>query len=179
MSSIIESATEKPQAVQQTDQAFRIARIVLGCLLAAAVALKFYGLKISSLPHVGWAASGKGWVAVIAWECTLAIWLISGAQVTGAWVFACITFLIFGAYSAYSWMTGAVNCSCFGPIQTVPWQSLGIDIGALALLAFCVPRLDYKSALPKAKVVGTIAAIALLVLATIAGLGSILYGSPQ
>ncbi len=152
--------------------------IVLGGLLLAAAALKLYGVHVSAVPRVGAFANPQIWLPATMWELVLGVWLLSGAQRALAWLAASLTFLAFAGVSAYLGWAGVGSCGCLGAVRVSPWYAFGVDVAALALLTLGRPRfdVDFRGVL---RGTAPIALGTIVVLGAVAGISSIIFGSPS
>jgi hypothetical protein len=112
----------------------------LGLLLIGTAALKLFGLSYGRAAQTGWLSSPQVQALAIQFEFVLGAWLAWGIYPTTARLIATVTFAGFAAVSLQAGWAGAASCSCFGPLEVSPWISFGIDMLALAGLAWPRPR---------------------------------------
>jgi hypothetical protein len=155
----------------------------LGVLLLAVAALKLNGLAVDPVGRMGLFSVPAFQIAVVEFEIFLAVWLLWGRQPLGSWAVALGVFTVFAAVSAYQGWIGRASCGCFGRLSVSPWYAFGIDLAVLLALilgrpdlaAVRQPRLLLANVLPAVYGLGG----ALVVLAMLAGLASLRYGSPD
>jgi hypothetical protein len=129
--------------------------------------------------RVGWLSDPRVEATAVAWELALGAWLLSGRAAPAAWLASVGTFGLFAAVSGYHGWVGVADCGCFGAIKTNPWVAFGIDVTALGLLAVGRPRWEAADWRGPARVGLRWAGGVALVLATLAGVGTVVAGSPQ
>jgi hypothetical protein len=155
----------------------------LGVLLLVAAALKLYGLAVEPVGGVG--IFSEPWVQtlIVEWEIALGIWLVWGVNRALAWLAAMATFATFAAVSAWQGWIGQTTCGCFGALRVNPWAALGVDLAALAVLAFARQH-AWTIEAPK-RLANTLRPLALgacgvfAILGGMAGLATIGFGSPD
>lgn len=160
-----------------------IVRVGLGLLLLATAGLKLYGLGVSSVPRVGWFS--QPWVQLLAaeWELVLGGWLLSGARPRLSWLAALATFVSFAGVSGYLGWVGVASCGCLGAIKANPWWAFGVDVAAVALLAWARPEWASLREYPRLafRIAGRRAFLlfcgSMLLLSLLAGVGMQRYGS--
>lgn len=154
----------------------------LGMLLVGAAALKLFGLAGGELTSTAF-FSTEIQVAVLELELLLGLWLLSGSNPICAWLTSLVMFASFAVMSSYQGWVGQVSCGCFGSLSVSPWYALGIDVVALGALAMCRPDLKPLREQPRylwSKVVlpvGSVVAGAALLLAALAGVAQVAFGS--
>lgn len=155
----------------------------LGGILLLAAAMKLYGSAVE--PVGGFGIFSQPWVQmlIVEWEILLGIWLVWGVNSGLAWVAAIATFVTFGCVSAWQGWIGQTNCGCFGAIRVNPWLTFGIDVSALALLVGTYHRALAGMRVEKAaswlRSIGITSCLALAFVGVMAGVGTILFGSPN
>lgn len=155
----------------------------LALLLLAAAALKFHGLAVEPVGRLGWFSLPAIQFLTIELEIGLALWLLSNRNPVGAWAAAVVVFLCFAGFSAWQGWVGRSPCGCFDKLSASPWVAFGIDLVVLTLLLLGRPQREkgasrttiLKQLLPAASVLGGAAAL----LAVLAGLSTLAYGSPD
>jgi hypothetical protein len=79
-------------------------------------------------------------VLLIPIEVLVGVWLISGRQSRAAW---CVALSLFACFAGHSFVSGIRNettCGCFGGAVVTPWIAFTIDLAAILLLCYTVPR---------------------------------------
>jgi hypothetical protein len=156
----------------------------LGLLLLAAAGLKLNGLAVDPVGRMGLFTLPAFQIAVVEFELFLAVWLLWGRLPLGSWATALGVFTIFAGVSAYQGWIGRASCGCFGQLSVSPWYAFGIDVAVLLALLLGRPDLGtvwqqpqhlLKSILPIFYGLGG----AVVVLGPLAGLASLVYGSPD
>jgi hypothetical protein len=166
-------------------RAWDVVRIVLGLLLLAAAGLKVYGWSVSTVPPVGWFSTPRVQAAAIGWEIFLGAWLLSGILPIGSWLAAIGTFTLLAAISGYLGWIGQATCGCFGTIEASPWHVLAVDVAAVVLLIAGLRNLrttksaEHGTYGRTASAVGYFVLSVGLILASFAGIGAWVYGSPE
>jgi hypothetical protein len=79
-------------------------------------------------------------IATIQIEVVLAIWLLSGLALRGAWIAAIGFFTTVAIVSFYLAVEGQPSCGCFGRVSISPWISFLFDLVVLAILLLRFPR---------------------------------------
>lgn len=157
---------------------------VLAALLAAAAVLKLKGLAVDPVGRMGLFTVPAFQVGVIEFEIFLAAWLLWGRLPIGSWTMALIVFTIFAGVSAYQVWIGQASCGCFGSLSVNPWYAFGIDLAVLLALILGRPNLMSARQQPRKILTNCLPVLygvtgAATVLACLAGLASLLYGSPD
>jgi hypothetical protein len=160
-----------------------VSRLLAVLLLAAAV-LKLNGLAVDPVARMGLFTEPAFQIAVIEFELFLAAWLLWGKQPIGSWATALGVFTIFACVSAYQGWIGRASCGCFGQLSVSPWYAFGIDLTVLLALMFGRPDLEAVSRQPWRLLSSVLPALyglggAIAILASLAGLASWIYGSPD
>jgi len=145
--------------------------------------LKLTGLAVDPVGRMGLFSLPAFQIAVIEFEIFLAAWLLWGNHPLGSWATALIVFTIFAIVSAYQGWIGRASCGCFGRLSVSPWYAFGIDL--TVLLALILGRPDLQEARQSRRILTSLRPVlfgmggAILVLGSLAGLGSLVYGSPD
>jgi hypothetical protein len=99
------------------------AKILFRCLalilIVAAAAKAFAGWRDTAMSVVLWLE--------ITTELTLAVWLVSGSYIHGAWFVAFAAFLAFACVSLFKVLTQAPDCGCFGHAPVPPAVMFTVD----------------------------------------------------
>lgn len=156
----------------------------LAILLLVAAGLKLQGLAIDPVGRMGLFTLPAFQIAVVEFEIFLAIWLLWGKQPLGAWATALGVFAVFAGVSAYQGWIGRASCGCFGQLSVNPWYAFGIDLAVLLALVLGRPDLEILRRQPRFLMASFLPAVyglggAVAILASFAGLASLIYGSPD
>lgn len=90
-------------------------------------------------------------IVLIAVECLLAVWLISGIYPHWARIFAIGCFLCFSLASFFTLYSGEKICGCFGFFSVSPWLTFFVDISIFVSLIVMRPETNYSQPLVDAK----------------------------
>jgi hypothetical protein len=153
-------------------------RFLLGSVLLITAGLKLYGLSATAFARVAWLVSPQVQIVTAGWELVLGFWLLSGFCRTSGWLATVGTFVAFAMVSGYFGWTGSSTCDCFGSLAASPWNAFALDVGALLLLAVARPAWGIRSGLPFFSWVAIPTSAASLLIG-VAGVGSMIYGSPH
>jgi hypothetical protein len=153
----------------------------LALLLLAAAGLKLTGLAVDPVGRMGLFSMPAFQIAVVEFEFFLAAWLLWGKRPLGSWATALGVFTIFAVVSAYQGWIGRTSCGCFGRLSVSPWYAFGIDLAVL--LALILGRPDLREVRQPRQFLASFQPVlyglggAILVLGSLAGVGSLIYGS--
>ena len=153
----------------------------LALLLLAAAGLKLTGLAVDPVGRMGLFSLPAFQIAVVEFEFFLAAWLLWGKRPLGSWATALGVFTIFAIVSAYQGWIGRASCGCFGRLSVSPWYAFGIDLAVL--LALILGRPDLREVRQPRQLLASLRPVVyglggvMLVLGSLAGLGSLVYGS--
>ncbi len=164
--------------------AYSVVSRLLAVLLIAAAVLKLNGLAVDPVGRMGLLSVPAFQTAVIEFEFFLAAWLLWGKRPLGSWAAAICAFSIFACVSFYQGWIGRASCGCFGQLSVSPWYAFGIDLAVLLALILGRPDLDAVRRQPWRLLTSTLPTLyglggAVVILASLAGLASWLYGSPD
>lgn len=155
-----------------------VARL-LALLLFVAAGLKLTGLAVDPVGRMGLFSLPAFQIAVIEFEIFLAAWLLWGRHSLGSWATSLGVFTIFAVVSAYQGWIGRASCNCFGRLSVSPWYAFGIDLTVLFTLLLGRPDLQLRLLLASLWPILYGMGGAILILGSLAGLGSLVYGSPD
>ncbi len=113
-----------------------VTRMLVGGVVLLAAGLKTHDLLAT--PRADSASSlrtNAAEFALIAAECLLAAWLLSGRQWPAARGLAIVWMIALCGVSLYKAATGAASCGCFGRFQVNPWITVTLDVAALGALS--------------------------------------------
>jgi len=79
---------------------------------------------------------------VVAFELSLAAWLLSGTRRRLCRSVTAISFASFAAVSLRKALSGYQSCGCFGARTLSPWLSLLVDLASLSVLLRCLPPVE-------------------------------------
>ncbi len=161
------------------DKGFRWLRIGLGVLLLLTAGLKAFGGSLDPSGPIPALSNPIIQFAVIELEVILAVWLLSGWQVAGAWLTSLLAFGTFLVFNLYLGVVGHASCGCLGRIQVNPYVTAGFDLAIMvALLVFRPARLSWYNSASILNLARKLAG-AIAMLAVVLGVGSLVLGSPQ
>ncbi len=124
---------------------FLLARILLSIFLLTAAAFKAHALGNATTSPSLILLPPRWQVALVEVEVLLALWLLSGVYLRGAWLVSVMAFGVFGGLSCYQGVAGQPSCGCFGNLVVSPWLAFVGDLGALAALFYWRPRLTRRA----------------------------------
>jgi hypothetical protein len=115
-------------------------RIIVGCFLLAAAALKIHDLFFASSSQGTLVGSPRLVFALIQIEVFLGLWLLSGWAKQLAWLIALGFFAVLACFSLYLALEEQPSCGCFGQFKVSPWLTFALDVVALLTLTCIRPN---------------------------------------
>ncbi len=110
--------------------------LAAGAMLLAAAPLGAWQLVRS--PELPFGAQGRPGFepALIGFEISLGLWLLSGALPKAARKVAVGCFSIFACYTLHEALAGRTDCGCFGQVHVNPWFTFILDVAIVLALLF-------------------------------------------
>ncbi len=116
-----------------------VLRVALAVILLLAAGLKAEALATDPHSQDSLFSTPRIQIATIQMEVVLAIWLLSGLALRGAWIAAIGFFTAVAIVSLYLAVEGQPSCGCFGRVAISPWISLVFDLVVLTILLLRFP----------------------------------------
>lgn len=108
----------------------------VGILLILAAAPRIYQYAGASSPPASPLQTPDFQLALIGFEVSLGLWLVSGALPAAARRVAVGCFSVFACYTFYEAIAGKSDCGCFGQVHVKPWYTFILDVSLVLMLAF-------------------------------------------
>ncbi|MGH7201993.1 MAG: DUF1573 domain-containing protein [Planctomycetaceae bacterium] len=136
--------TRLPARMRRRDgvRGYALVCAVLALVLLTAAGLKAYALFFGA--NLGRGVFAAQWLQLAAMEAEalLGLWLLSGLCPAGTRRAALGVFAVLAGIAGTEAVLGAESCGCFGALDVSPWAALGLDAGAVLVLAVVAPATD-------------------------------------